>query len=133
MLSKAKAIINNFWKSEGQEEIVTPEKISVKFTLEYGALTIGFLTLDNGVWSYEYSDDFKNQDDIKPLTDFPDLNKIYAKEELYPFFMQRIPSLSQPKVKAIVEKEKIEVNEVELLKRFGKISITNPFQLVPGF
>ena len=32
----------------------------------------------------------------------------YTSEELYPFFIQRIPSLSQPKVNEAVEKEKID-------------------------
>lgn len=56
----------------------------------------------------------------------------YTSEELYPFFIQRIPSLSQPKVKEVIEKEKIDqTNIVELLKKFGRLSINNPFKLDP--
>lgn len=50
--------------------------------------------------------------------------------KLYPFFIQRIPILSQPKVKEAIEKEKIDqTNIVELLKKFGRLSINNPFRL----
>ena len=63
--------------------------------------------------------------------DFPDVNKTYRYEELPPFFVQRIPGLGQPKVQKIILEEKIDAhNEVELLKRFGKLSISNPFQLL---
>jgi len=138
MLNKAKkaliAINAKSWKSEGQEYIQTPENITVMFELTYKTLTIGFLKLKKSVWTYEYSDEFKNQSDIQPLTDFPDVDKVYESKELLPFFMQRIPSISQPKVQAEIKKEKIDkTNEAELLKHFGKISITNPFQLTPTF
>ncbi|MEM1323682.1 MAG: hypothetical protein AAGG75_25705, partial [Bacteroidota bacterium] len=94
---------------------------------------IGFLKLTDGVWTFEYSTDFKNQNDIQPLTDFPDVDKVY-KGKLAPFFLQRIPSLSQPKVMQVIEQENIDkTNEVELLKHFGKTSINNPFQLQPAF
>ncbi len=132
MINKAKRIVGSLWKSEGQEEIQTPKGLAVKFVLRYKELTIGFLELKEGVWTYRYSDEFKQQYDIKPLTDFPDVNKLYESKELLPFFMQRIPSLSQPKVLAVIKKERIEKNnEVELLKRFGAYSITNPFELQP--
>ena len=138
MLKTAKkvfnATINALWKSEGQESIQTPKNINVIFVLTYKSLTVGFLKLKKGVWTYEYSDEFKNQSDIQLLTDFPDVDKVYESRELLPFFMQRIPSMSQPKVVAEIKKEKIDkTNEVELLKHFGKISITNPFQLSPTF
>jgi len=122
-----------FWKSEGQEEIQTPQKLNIQFTLFYKELEIGFLKLNEGVWAFEYSEDFKNQTDIQPLTEFPDVDKVYE-GELAPFFLQRIPSLSQPKVKRVIEEEEIDrTNEAELLKRFGKHSITSPFQLEPAF
>jgi len=107
MLNKAKkaltAINAKLWKSEGQEYIQTPKNISVIFELTYKSLTIGFLKLKESVWTYEYSDEFKKQSDIQPLTDFPDVDKVYESKELLPFFMQRIPSISQPKVQAEIK------------------------------
>jgi hypothetical protein len=58
---------------------------------------------------------------------------VYTKDELWPFFIIRIPSLKQPKVQKIISKEEIDsTSQVELLKRFGEKSISNPFQLKFG-
>lgn len=126
MLSK----LLSLWKSEGQENIVTPKDVYATFILTYKNLEVGTLTLNEGVWSFRYSEDFKIQEVIKPLVDFPDTEKEYYSNELPPFFAHRIPGLGQPKVLKIIEKEKIDANnEAQMLKRFGKISITNPFHL----
>lgn len=103
-----------------------------KFGLGYKELEIGTLTFKDGEWVFKYSDDFKSQNTIQPLIDFPDTTKTYRSEELWPFFLSRIPGLSQPAVKEVLKKEKInEDDEAALLKRFGKTSITSPFTLVP--
>lgn len=94
------------WKAEGQQDIRTPKDETVEFKLTYKNLIIGILKLENGIWSFRYSEDFKTQDVIKPLLDFPKLEAVYKSEDLYPFFLQRIPSTKQPKVqKAIKENE----------------------------
>lgn len=126
MLSKLKSL----WKSEGQENIITPQDYDVDFQLTYKDLKVGVLSLHDGIWTFKYSEEFKKQDQIKPLVDFPDVEKEYRSEELQPFFAHRIPGTGQPKVKKIIEKEKIDAdNEAKMLERFGKKSITNPFQL----
>ena len=62
---------------------------------------------------------------------FPDLDKTYKSELLWPFFQVRIPGLKQPAIQEILKNEKIdEFNEVQLLKRFGKKIIANPYELV---
>ena len=123
--------LKNLWKADGQEELATPKEGKAAFRLMYEDLEIGLLTLSEGIWRFAYSEDFKAQSRLKPLVDFPDVNKTYRYEELPPFFVQRIPGLGQPKVQKIILEEKIDAhNEVELLKRFGKLSISNPFQLL---
>lgn len=119
-----------FWKTEGQEEIYTPKDTEMVFKLFFKDLEIGTLNLKEGVWRFAYSTDFKAQQQIKPLLDFPAIDKIYASEELYPFFIHRIPGLGQPKVQEIIRKEHIDAhNEAALLKRFGRLTISNPFEL----
>ena len=126
MLSKLKSL----WKSEGQEKIKTPQDYDADFQLTYKNLIVGTLKLRKGVWYFQYSDDFKNQNLIKPLVDFPDIEKEYCSDELQPFFAHRIPGLGQPKVKKIVEEENLNAeNEAQMLERFGKVSIANPFHL----
>jgi HipA-like protein len=111
-------------------DIVPNSKDKSEFILAYNATHIGTLTYLQGEWTFEYSVMFKNQNKIKPLTDFPDKNKIYKSEELWPFFASRIPSVKRPSIKEILQKEKIsQDNIVKLLERFGKQTATNPFEL----
>ncbi|CAN5121515.1 hypothetical protein BH23BAC3_BH23BAC3_18260 [soil metagenome] len=85
------------------------------------------------MWHFAYSNEFKEQDQIPPLPDFPNVQKVYTKDELWPFFIIRIPSLKQPKVQKIISKEDIDsTSQFELLKRFSEKSISNPFQLKFG-
>lgn len=64
------------------------------------------------------------------IAGFSNLNKVYKNETLWPFFRIRIPGLKQPAVKEILKKENInETNELELLKRFGHKTISNPYEL----
>lgn len=126
-------LFHKIWKQEGQEVLSTPKNLDAIFMLFYKELHIGTLSLKNEIWSFRYSEVFKQQEKLVPLPDFPNLDKTYASKELYPFFVSRIPGLGQPKVKQILKEESIdEANEVELLKRFGKKSIANPFLLLAG-
>lgn len=127
MIDKIKKLI---WKTEGQEDLFTPKNSEEGFKLLLGDLEVGTLSLKNGIWTFKYSDEFKKQNKIKPIPDFPNIDKVYTSEDLYPFFIQRIPGLGQQKVKETLRKEKIdEHNEAALLKRFGRLTITNPFEL----
>jgi len=119
-----------FRKANGQEEVQTPQNMSATFELKYRSLLIGTLTLQEGIWEFSYSEDFKEQDKIEPLVNFPKKEKVYSNSYLFPFFMKRIPGLKQPRVQERIKREKIEgTNEAVLLKTFGKVSITNPFIL----
>ncbi|MEX2411999.1 MAG: HipA N-terminal domain-containing protein [Candidatus Paceibacterota bacterium] len=128
LLKKIKSFI-----PRGLEKSTVKEHEYAHFTISYKDLKVGTLELKDDLWHFAYSEAFKNQEQISPLPDFPDVNKIYTKEELWPFFIIRIPSLKQPKVQKIISKEEIDsTSQVELLKRFGEKSISNPFQLKFG-
>jgi hypothetical protein len=48
-----------------------------------------------------------------------------------PFFATRIPSLKRAEVKEVIADESIdERDQIQLLRRFGKRTIANPFVLV---
>lgn len=113
-----------------QDGVETPQEEKAIFLLRFNELEIGFLILNEGSWSFLYSDDFKQQNDIKPIVEFSDVDKVYTSSALWPFFTLRIPSLSQPSVRKILQEEDIDQsNEVSLLKRFGKQTIANPYYL----
>lgn len=105
----------------------------IKFVLKIKQLEIGHLSVEDGLWNYRYSEEFKNQDKYARLTGFSDLNKIYKAEVLWPFFKIRIPGLKQPMIRDIIEAENLDSkNEAVLLKRFGKKSMANPYILEPA-
>lgn len=100
------------------------------FLLYYKNIVIGSLSISNDIWTFIYSDDFKNQSEISPIIDFSNVNKIYKWSKLPPFFSIRIPSLKRNAVLKILEESNIDKNdEVELLKKFGHKSICNPYVL----
>lgn len=126
-----KKLLEKLLKSEEQEELVTPATSKGVFTLTYEDLVIGVLEVEGGIWKFRYSKEFKEQDEVKKLVDFPDTEKVYESADLWPFFAHRIPGLGQPQVQEILEKENIDKqNVVDLLKYFGRRSIANPFELV---
>lgn len=129
MLGKLFKYLNQH--SEGHEDLKTPTGIHAKFILKYEDIKIGYLELNDGIWKFSYSEAFKEQDDLRPIVQFPDKHKVYENEELWPFFTIRIPGLNQPSIEKILESENIDrSNEVELLKRFGQKTISNPYELV---
>jgi HipA-like protein len=127
-----KKFIHKIWKSEGQEDIATPANQNAEFVLMYKELSIGVLSIKEGEWKFSYTDEFRQQKEIAPLIDFPSTGKEYRSSRLWPFFSYRIPGLNQPKVQEIMRAEHIQNNEVALLKKFGTISVYNPFLLKPS-
>ena len=100
------------------------------FVLKYKDLTIGHLNHSDSKWVFIYSDEFKQQDKIDKLVDFPEKDQVYTGAYLWPFFSHRIPGLGQPQIQEIIKRENLNpTNEIDLLRRFGRKSITNPFEL----
>ena len=127
--------IKNLFEKPDSDQMPTLEgNGSVKFVLTIGNLEIGYLTVEDGLWTFIYADKFKEQDKYRRLVGFSDLNKTYRNEVLWPFFKKRIPGLKQPMVQEILEEENIDKNdEVSLLSRFGKRISSNPYILEPAF
>ncbi len=125
-----KKIINKFWKVEGMEFTDAPTETKGLFHLKYGDLLLGILSYENNVWTFKYSDEFRNQSNVNTIIDFPDASKVYEDKTLWPFFASRIPSINQEFQLKKIRKANIDSNNaVELLKLFGSETITNPFKL----
>ncbi|UKT65022.1 HipA N-terminal domain-containing protein [Pedobacter mucosus] len=123
-----------FSKSEElhpEMEVHLPKDENATFELKVDKLVIGTLQCENGEWKFKYTDDFKkHRNEYNHIAGFSNLDKTYINDTLWPFFQTRIPGLKQPAVKEILKKEHInESNELELLKRFGKKTISNPYEL----
>lgn len=118
------------FKTDASSIVHSEKTKEYTFVLIYGSLAVGELKFDGVNWLFEYTKMFQNQIEIDAIPSFPDKSKNYSSEELWPFFQARIPSLKQPKIQAIIKKEKINENDIiGLLKLFGARSINNPFIL----
>lgn len=121
---------NLFNKSGSNESFDSSNMENIKFVLLIDGIKVGYLDLIKNIWVFNYTDEFKKQNKYHRLVGFPDLNKTYKSEVLWPFFKLRIPGLGQPMVQEVIEKENINHNsELELLVRFGERSSSNPFIL----
>lgn len=123
-----------FFSKSGEKneiEIHLPKNENATFELKIDRVVVGTLRCENGEWEFKYTDEFKSlRNEYNHITGFSDLDKVYHNDTLWPFFQTRIPGLKQPAVKEILAKENInETNELELLKRFGHKTISNPYEL----
>lgn len=123
--------LNKLFNKHEDESYTLPDNEAGKLTLRIDDMIIGYLSCKDGIWKFKYSEAFKVQHEYHALIGFPDLNKVYESKDLWPFFRIRIPGLKQPAIQEIVKKEQLDfTNEYELLKRFGKNTISNPYELV---
>lgn len=108
----------------------------IRFKLWHKNLLIGTLLYDSlnklfndKPWSFHYSDEFKKQDQIKPLFEFSDVNMIYVSKELFMMFRNRIPPPNRPGILQERTKKGVEDDDVSMLIHFGHRCITDPFVL----
>ena len=127
MIEKMKKIL---WKVDGMGFTDNPAGSKGAFQLKYGKQLIGLLSYDSNHWTFKYSDEFRTNKLINPIIDFPDPDKVYTNQQLWPFFASRIPSLNQAFQFKKIENAKIKQDDsVGLLRLFGNETITNPFRL----
>jgi len=106
-------------------------KKEARFILKYKEKEIGVLEHKKDKWLFKYSEQYKKEQFIKPLIDFPIIEKNYEFEELPPFFAARIPNLNQPfHFKKLIKHNGDKNDLVSLLEIFGQKSINNPFELI---
>jgi len=133
MKDKIKNLFQKLTPWFGDEEFIAnlnSDTENGKFQLLYEDKLIGTLEYFDDKWIFKYSDEFKKDQFVLPLIDFPDVNKVYEFDELMPFFATRVPNLNQPYHEQKLEKlEGDKTSLVSLLKIFGEKSINNPFEL----
>lgn len=116
-----------------KKSIQAPPGPRAKFFLKFEDLLVGTLSVEDGLWSFEYSDEYRQIDVFRPIVQFPDVNKKYESAKLWQFFASRIPSPARAEVQNILQQEHIKEDDtVSLLKRFGWRTVTNPFHLEPA-
>jgi len=123
-----KMLMKKFSKKSSYLKSLEQKTDSKKFVLSYSNNIVGYLKHIDNQWIFVYSDWFKNQDRLMPLVEFPKKNATYKSNELWPFFTSRIPSEKQIKLRNIQSNRPSQSIE-ELLEKFGKQTINNPFVL----
>jgi hypothetical protein len=108
-----------------------PVAPGISFKLFLGSLEVGVLRLEGDEWVFAYSEAFRSQSKIAPITNFPHPDREYRSTELWPFFALRVPSLAQAGVQEFLEKTRKEADEAQLMRQFGRRSVANPFVLEP--
>jgi hypothetical protein len=131
MIKRVRQFISDW--TEDLEPSISIAEDEVAFCVVLGGLEVGCLRLNDDAWVFNYTEEFRQQDKIKAIVDFPNKENEYRSVELWPFFLLRIPSLKQPAVQEFLRSANVESPTAAiLLKQFGKRSIANPFELVPA-
>ena len=126
-MTKFKNAFDRLFWSESQHEVVLASNDDATFNISFGKLLVGTLLYSDGLWIFSYSDDFKNQNRVAPLANFPTKDREYSTRELWPFFTSRIPSNAQLQI----DKDAPTEDLVSLLIRFGRKTVSNPYVLNP--
>lgn len=126
-MTKFKKVLARLFWSESQNDMVLAADNDATFNVNLGKLLVGTLLYSAGVWYFSYSNEFKLQNRILPLANFPSKDKEYSTRDLWPFFASRIPSNAQLQI----EKDKPKEDVVTLLRRFGRRTVANPYELFP--
>lgn len=70
---------------------------------------------------------------LAPFPGFPDVtpSKEYVSTDLPRFFAERIPDVRRPEIRELIRKQQVpEHDELALLSALGRLSVTDPFELV---
>ena len=126
-MTKLKKILARLFWSESENDMILATDDDATFNVHLGKLLVGTLLYSAGVWYFSYSTEFKLQSRILPLANFPSKDKEYSTCDLWPFFASRIPSNAQLQI----DKDKPKEDVVTLLRRFGRRTIANPYELYP--
>jgi hypothetical protein len=130
MLDKVLRYLRGVSSGRGTEAI--DRSNDAEFVLVLGRLPMLILSRNSQGWTMRYTEAFKMQSRIAPLVPFPDVNKVYRSPELWPFFSVRIPSIARPEVQRTVREEHLDYDDVAaMLRRFGRKSVADPFELRP--
>lgn len=94
---------------------------------------VGFLSRDDGGYSYEYADDLTSAEaqGFQVLPEFPDTCRAYRARHLFATFAQRIPAPSRPDYRSILASWHVEDADdlMEILAKSGGVQVTDRIEL----
>ena len=88
---------------------------------------VGHLSFDGTEWAFEYDADFKDHDELRPLENFEDLERVYRSRRLFPFFAVWLPYAQRLALQDILSRERVDGGDlVGLLRLFGRKVASSP-------
>ncbi len=124
-----KSFVKKYLTPSSHSDLKVKESKEATFQLNLDDMVVGILSFKDGNWMFKYSNEYKEHG-LSPISGFPSIGKVYRSEDLWPFFSSRIPSLARQNIQDKIKKKGINENDyLELLRFFGKRTITNPFEL----
>lgn len=122
----------------GLEEIRRSAGVSpgreIRVLIDIGGrrLHVGTLSEEGDEYVYRYSPEFKDQNEVPPISAFPEVGRVYrAKlDELWTFFRVRLPPTNRQDVKQVISDRGLdEADVMQLLGVIGRRSIATPYEL----
>lgn len=105
-------------------------EIRVTIRVDSGRIHVGSLWQDSGEYVFEYSREFKDQEDLRPISAFRELSRTYRSAKLWPFFSVRIPPLAREDVQQVIAERGLDTkDQFALLVSLGGKTITSPYEL----
>ncbi len=95
-------------------------------------MTVGYLTFEDGWWTFKYDPEYRRRVDLRPIEGFDDLEKVYRSRVLFPFFAVRVPDEQRTDIQRRLAKRDIKDPDTsDLLREFGRRAAASPaFELV---
>ncbi|MCM2334357.1 MAG: HipA N-terminal domain-containing protein [Anaeromyxobacteraceae bacterium] len=103
--------------------------VEVYLETRQGRVTLGTLTKEGQEFVFRYDPRFAKAADSTPISAFPDLDREYRAEELWPFFAVRIPPVDREDVRQAMEKRHIPEKDVlRLLAELSGRGVSSPYR-----
>ena len=109
------------------------EELRLVLSSPAGRLLVGTLVDDSGEFVFRYSDEFKKQSTVPPLSAFPDKDEEYRSTHLWPFFEVRLPPRDRPDVQEALRKRNIDPSDtLRVLGEVARRPVSTPFEFEYG-
>lgn len=108
-------------------------RVVVYLDTRQGRRTLGTLSRDGREFVFRYDREFARDPDAKPISAFPELDREYRQEELWPFFAVRLPPIERDDVRKAMERRHIPASDVlRLLAELSARGVSSPYRFSPA-
>jgi HipA-like protein len=103
--------------------------LHLEITKEDGtSVHVGTLVVAPTQFEFSYSIEFRNSG-LPPIPTFPDLEKKYESEVLFPFFQMRLPPVGRTDVASVLKSNKVAPDDTfGMLKLLGSRTVASPYR-----